>query len=321
MRPSIRTAAVALVGLAAATVVPAATGSAPASAAVAASVPSAPGCAPRATTLHGGTTVSEQVFSPFDVSAAPYAVHLTTLPGAVTAMAGASSQLDEATYPPRHRYTRQFTVRDGELRFGTTTLDRNEQTRTHVEKSLGGGWAAATRLADASDREVERTKSGYLYAVSSRTGNLARFKVTEQTWGSPTVTPAGSAKGFGAVRAMTLAYQYKVWDPSGQDALLMTTERGALYLVTMGRGKAFVPRLTLLRGATWTFDGLALNNCGPDSWILVAADSARDEARVYEVFRYRGEQTRIKALGRVSGSWTAERTAAYWESDVPRLDP
>jgi len=284
--------------------------------------PSSPGCLLEATTIEPDANLTQQVFDSTDYSKAPYAERIYTAPAQVTAMAGASSQWDGTYSPPRYLYTRQFAIRTDRLVFGTTHYNTVKQTKAYTEKKFGTGWGAVTKMVDASDRNPESTKSGYLYAVSGRTGNLARYKVSEKTWGSPTVAAAGAKAGFGAVTAMTLAYQYRPWDDAtAVDALLMTTRKGALYLVTMKRGGAFAPRLTLLRGSTWTFDGLALNSCGRNTWVLLATNSSTDVARVYEVFGYRGTSTTIKQLSKVPGAWDAKLTASYWESDIPTLEP
>ena len=286
--------------------------------------PSAPGCLLEATTIEPDGNLTQQVFDSSDYGKAPYPERIYTAPAQVTAMAGASAHWDDAYYPPRYLYTRQFAVRTDRLVFGTTHYNTVKQTKAYTEKKFGTGWGAVTKMVDASDPStgLGHPKDGYLYAVSGRTGNLARYKVSEKTWGSPTVAAAGAKAGFGAVTAMTLAYQYRAWDDAtAVDALLVTTRKGALYLVTMRRSGAFAPKLTLLRGSTWTFDGLALNNCGRNTWILLATNSSTDVARVYEVFGYRGTSTTIKQLSKVPGAWDAKLTASYWESDIPSLEP
>ncbi|GAA4725396.1 hypothetical protein GCM10025782_24390 [Pedococcus ginsenosidimutans] len=285
-------------------------------------VPSVPGCRLEASTIEPDADLTQQVFDSSDYGKAPYQERLYTAPAQVSAMAGVSAQWDAVYYPSRYLYYRQFAVRTDRLVFGTTHYNTVKQTKAYTEKKFGTGWGSVTKMVDASDRNPELTKSGYLYAVSGRTGNLARYKVSEKTWGSPSVAAAGAKAGFGGVTAMTLAYQYRAWDDAtAVDALLMTTKKGALYLVTMKRSGAFAPRLTLLRGSTWSFDGLALNNCGPRSWILLATNSSSDVARVYEVFPYRGTSTTINQLGKVPGAWDARFTASYWESDIPVLQP
>jgi hypothetical protein len=283
---------------------------------------STPVCRFDATTIEPDGNLTQQMFTGGDYAKAPYPERIYTAPAQVTAMAGASAQWDGVYYPPRYLYYRQFAVRTDRLVFGTTHYNTAKQTKAYTEKKFGTGWGAVTKMVDASDSNSVPTKSGYLYAVSGRTGNLARYQVSEKTWGSPTVAAAGAKSGFGAVTAMTLAFQYKDWDSAqAVDGVLMTTNRGRLYLVTMKRSGAFAPHLVLLRDSTWNFDGLALDNCGHDTWVLLATNSRTDTAMVYEVFGYRGTSTRIDRLARVPGAWDSLFTASFWESGIPYLDP
>ena len=296
---------------------------APAPAAAPASAPAAAvaalpnGCNLEATTVEPNGKLVQQSLGNLDE--ARYEQEIYTAPAQLTAMAGTAAQLDQ-----QHVYYRQFGVRTDRLVFGTTYYNTAKQTKAYAEKKFGTGWGAVSKMVDASDpgTGLGSPKSGYLYTISSRTGNLARFTVAEKTWGSPTVSAAGAKSGFGAVTAMTLAFQYKDWDPAqAVDGILMTTSRGRLYLVTMKRSGTFAPHLILLRDSTWHFDGLALNNCDPDSWILLATDHHADTAIAYRVFGYRGTSPRIERIAKVSGAWDARFTSSYWVSDVPSLDP
>jgi len=292
---------------------------APAAASVGSAVVPSSHCSLAATTADPDGQLYEQNFDADDYSKAPFAERIYTAPAQLTAMAGTSVRVDQ-----QYRYYRQFGVRTDRLVFGTTHYNTQKQTKAYTEKKFGTGWGAVTKLVDASDpgTGTGSPKAGYLYAISKQTGNLARFRVDEKTLGSPTVAAAGAKSGFGSVTAMTLAFQYKDWQPENAvDGILMTTSSGRLYLVTAKRSGSFAPRLILLRGSTWHFDGLALNNCGPDSWVLLATDHHADTAVSYEVFSYRGTATKITRLAKVPAAWDAKLTTSFWDLEVPSLNP
>lgn len=277
-------------------------------------------CTLRATTANPDGQLYEHIFDPDDYAKAPFREWIYQTPARLTAMSGTYTQANQ-----QYLYYRQFAVRADRLVFGTTHYNTDQQTKAYTEKKFGTGWGAVTKLVDASDRDTMpglQTKHGYFYAISSRTGNLSRFAVSEPTWGAPAVAAAGARSGFGAVTAMTLAFTYKEDQPeSAVDGILMTTSRGRLYLVTMKRSGAFAPHLILLRDSTWHFDGLALDRCGPDSWVLVAADHHADTAVTYELFDYRGTSTTIRRLAKVPTTWDASFTTSFWLVTVPHLDP
>lgn len=237
--------------------------------------------------------------------------------GTVTAMTSTSTVWDTVNYPPIHLYSRQFFVKSGYLYFGTTNYDTRKQSKTFSAAKVGSGWGPFRHLADASDAWTGIRRSGSLYAVNGYNGALTRYRVSEGTWGKPVLTKTGSKNGFGSLRSLTLAYQYRPWAADGTDALLATTSKGALLLITIPRSGAFAPKTTVLRSSTWHFDDLAVTNCG-SGWALVAVQKSVKRAHVYFIHSYNGTRTRIGYAGRIGTTWNATRTAGYWNlAEVP----
>lgn len=237
--------------------------------------------------------------------------------GTVTTLASTSTQWDTVNYPPVYLYSRQFFVRSGALYFGTTTYNTVKQTKSFTSRQVGTSWAPFHHLADSSDSWTGNRKAGSLYGVNSRTGTLNRYRVTEKTWGKPSLTHTGSKTGFGGIRSLTLAYQYRPWASDGQDALLATTSKGALLLITIPRSGTFAPRTTVLRSSTWYFDDLAVSNCG-SGWALLAVKKGVKQAHLYYIPAYNGSRTRFTYIGRIGTTWSASRTAGFWsDAEVP----
>jgi hypothetical protein len=237
--------------------------------------------------------------------------------GTVTALTSTSTQWDRVNYPPVYLYSRQFFVRSGALYFGSTTYNTVKQTKSFTSRQVGSSWQPFRHLADSSDPWTGYKKAGSLYGVNSNTGTLHRYRVSEQTWGKPVLTHTGSKTGFGGIRSLTLAYQYRPWASDGQDALLATTSKGALLLITMPRTGSFAPRTTVLRSSTWYFDDLAVTNCG-SGWALLAVKKSMKQAHLYYIPAYNGSNTRFTYVGRIGTSWSASRTAGFWsDAEVP----
>ncbi len=294
---------------------PVTAGSSSVHAAVPSATPGLPqGCQPLASALMPTGQLVEMITDYGNALRAPYPedVYRSIAPaGTVTALANTSTQWDEVNYPPVYLYSRQFFVRSGALYFGTTAYNTVKQTKSFTSRQVGSSWQPFRHLADASDSWTTPRKAGSFYGVNSQTGTLNRYQVRERTWGKPVLSHTGSKTGFGSVRSLTLAYQYRPWAADGQDALLATTSKGALLLITIPRSGSFAPKTTVLRSSTWYFDDLAVTNCG-SGWALIAVKKAVKQAHLYYIPAYNGSRTKFTYVGRIGTTWSASRTAGYW---------
>jgi hypothetical protein len=77
-------------------------------------------------------------------------------------------------------YVRTFAVRNGSLTHELTSYPNSAPTQvSQASKVLGPGWGNVTKLADATDRDGQSTKAGWLYALNPTAGTLSRYSVSE----------------------------------------------------------------------------------------------------------------------------------------------
>ena len=178
---------------------------------------------------------------------------------------------------------------------------------------LGSGWGKVTKLVDASDRDGQSTKAGWLYALNPTTGTLSRYSVSEARIGSPVIRSNASKTGYSAFRSLALAYRYRQGYPGAANVLIGTTRTGALYLITIPASGAFAPRLTLLRASTWVFDDLVVGECnGGLQYSLLAVRRATNTAFLYRLETIAGTSSRIRGYGALATPWTFTHTSGLW---------
>jgi len=209
-------------------------------------------------------------------------------------------------------YFRAFTVRGGALRLETASYpNSNPAAVRRVSRSIGGGWGPIAKIVDASDRFPQYTKGGYLYALNAKSGTLARYKVTEATFGAPTVRLERRRSGYGKFRSLALAYRFRQGYAAAADVLIGTTSGGGLYLITIPVGGTFRPRLTRLRASTWTFDDLVVGTCN-NHYSLIAVRGKLDRAYLYRLDTIAGTSSVIRSYGAIAGPWTSAHSSGIW---------
>jgi hypothetical protein len=216
-------------------------------------------------------------------------------------------------------YFRTFTMRGGALALETTSYPNFGAFR-HVSRSIPGNFGAVAKIVDASDRATVYSKGGYLYTLNIKNGSLIRYKVTEATFGAPTVSWAGSRTGYSNFRSLALAYRYRDGSAGAADVLIGTTVEGRLTLITIPVAGAFTPRLTQLRASTWTFDDLVVNGCSNNTnYTLIAIRSGTDNAFLYRLDNLALPSRVIRSYGAIAAPWTPAHSSGYWsQGTYPR---
>lgn len=265
------------------------------------------GCQPRVGAIEPNGTLNHVVLDHSNLRGPLFRDFLSSLSG-VTALGSTSYQMMDSN---KTWYFRTFTVRGGALTFETTSYPNfNPAAARRVSRSIGGGWGPVVKIVDASDRFPQDTKGGYLYGLSIKTGSLIRYKVTETTFGAPTVRFDGFRTGYSNFRSLALAYRYRDGYAGAADVLIGTTSGGGLSLITIPVAGAFSPRLTQLRASTWTFDDLVVGRC-KNNFSLIAVRSNVDKAFLYRIDSFAGKASVIRSYGALA-PWTPARSSGIW---------
>jgi hypothetical protein len=209
-------------------------------------------------------------------------------------------------------YFRTFTMRGGALTFDTTSYPNFGAFR-HVSRSIAGNFGAVAKIVDASDRFPAYSKGGYLYTLNVKYGTLIRYKVTEATFGAPSVSWAGSRTGYSSFRSLALAYRYRDGYAGAADVLIGTTFEGRLTLITIPVAGAFTPQLTQIRASTWTFDDLVVSGCSNNTnYALIAIRSGTDRAYLYRLDNLAVPSRVIRSYGAIAAPWTPAHSSGFW---------
>lgn len=266
------------------------------------------GCFPAAGTVEPSGVFNDVVFNSASVTG-------PVLRDPISAL-GVTTALGSTVYVPTSGMNtfRTFAVRGGYLRLETTRYSNtNPAARTVTSRVLGRGWGIMTKIVDASDRASAYTKNGYLYAVAPATGTLARYRISEATFGSPTVVSAGVRTGYGSIRSLALAYRYREGSSGAADVLIATTSAGRLELIVVPIGAAFAPSVSVLRTSTWLFDDLFVNQCNTNGrYSLVGVRRSTQRAYLYRLDSIAGTSSVIRSYGQISGAWSSVRSSALW---------
>jgi hypothetical protein len=265
------------------------------------------GCHPDTGAIEPDGTLNHVILNDTNLTGRVFRDFVSTIPG-VTAL-GSTVYL---MLPNQTWYFRTFTVRGGALTFETTSYPNfNPAAVRHVTRRISGGWGRFAKIVDASDRFPQYTKGGYLYGLL-KAGGLARYKVTEATFGAPTVRLNGYRPGYGNFRSLALAYRYRPGSARAADVLIGTTSVGGLYLVTIPVAGAFAPRVTKLRASGWTFDDLVVGGCN-NKYSLIGVRSNVDRANLYRVDTIAGKSSVIRSYGVIAAPWTPAHSSGIWE--------
>jgi hypothetical protein len=163
------------------------------------------GCQPDVGAIEPDGSLNHVILNNSNLTGPFYRDYVATIPG-VTALGATSYAVDSN----QTWFFRTFTVRGGVLKLETTRYpNSNPGAVRHVSRAIGGGWGPMTKIVDASDRFPQFTKGGYLYALNAKAGTLARYSVTEATFGAPTLRLNGYRTGYGSFRSLALAYRYR----------------------------------------------------------------------------------------------------------------
>jgi hypothetical protein len=266
------------------------------------------GCQPDAGAIEPDGTLNHVILNDTNLTGPFFRDFVSPIPG-VTAL-GSTIYL---MLPTQTWYFRTFTVRGGALTLETTSYPNvNPGAVRHVTRRISAGWGPFAKIVDASDRFPQYTKGGYLYGLI-KTGVLARYKVTEATFGAPTVRLNGSRPGFGNFRSLALAYRYRPGSALAADVLIGTTSVGGLDLVTIPVAGVFAPRVTQLRPSGWTFDDLVMGGCNNNNYWLIGVRSNVDRANLYRVDTIAGRSSVIRTYGVIAAPWTPAHSSGIWE--------
>jgi len=150
---------------------------------------------------------------------------------------------------------------------------------------LGTGWGSFRAIA--SSNYVQGTKPhSFLYGLHSN-GSLYRYTVSDK------VRAAGSAPGFGSVKAMTL-----IAETATYDTLLISLTGGSLYTARIPVANPMKPIVKKVRGTGFSaYESLIAQRCGAASTLLSAFDNDTKTVTVYAVSRANGEATVINNYG------------------------
>ena len=266
------------------------------------------GCQPDAGAIEPDGSLNHVILNDSNLTGSFYRDYVATIPG-VTALGATSYEVDSnLTW-----FFRTFTVRGGALTLETTRYpNSNPGAVRRVSRTIGGGWGPMTQIVDASDRFPQFTKGGYLYGLNAKAGTLARYGVTEATFGAPTLRLNGYRTGYSGFRSLALAYRYRNGYPGAADVLIGATSAGRLYLITVPVAGTFTPRLTLLRASTWTFDDLVVGGCD-NHYSLIGVRSGIDKAYLYRLDTISGTSSVIRSYGAIGAPWTPAHSSGIWD--------
>ncbi len=263
------------------------------------------GCQPDVGAIEPDGSLNHVILNDSNLTGPFYRDYVATIPG-VTALGSTTFE-----FVNQVNNLRTFTVRGGALTFETTSYP-NFGTFRHVSRSIGGGWGSVAKIVDASDRFPQYTKGGYLYGLNVKAGTLARYKVTEATFGAPVLRLDGYRTGYSGFRSLALAYRYRAGYAGAADVLVGTTSAGRLYLITIPVAGTFTPRLTLLRASTWTFDDLVVGGCDTH-YSLIGVRSGIDKAYLYRLDTIAGTSSVIRSYGAIGAPWTPAHSSGIWD--------
>ncbi|MEV0287409.1 MULTISPECIES: hypothetical protein [unclassified Kribbella] len=194
---------------------------------------------------------------------------------------------------------------DALSRVAYTTDESGQLVSTVRFSRVGGGWTSFTAL------EVAQTaQRATAYGLRSD-GVLFRWNVTSSGWRS-----AGSAAGFGSVKAMALISKTRTYD-----TFLVNTRGGALYTVRIPTALPMKPVVKQVRSRTWQgFEALVASKCGQYGTLLLAIDRHTKQGYLYAVGHANGTATVINSIGKVGYEAFPEAVHFRW-GVVPALDP
>jgi len=266
------------------------------------------GCQPKVGAIEPNGSLNQVILNNARLNGPFVRDYVSTLPG-VTALGSTSYEMLDSN---QTWYFRTFTVRGGALTFETTSYpNSNPAAVRRSSRSVGVGWGSVVKIVDASEHNVQYSKSGYLYGLNVKAGTLGRYKVTEATFGAPIVRSAGSRTGFGGFRSLALAYRYRDGSAGAADVLIGTTSWGSLYLITIPVAGVFSSRSTQLRASTWKFDDLVVGACN-NHFSLVAVRSGVDQAFLYRLDTFAGTSSAIRSYGAIAAPWTPAHSSGIW---------
>jgi hypothetical protein len=270
------------------------------------------GCSPNVGAIEPGGTLNHVILNSSKLTGPFFRDYLSTLPG-VTALGSTSYEMVDSN---KTWYFRTFTVRGGALKFETKIYpNSNPAAARWTSRSIARGWGSVVKIVDASERGLKYTKGGYLYGLNVKAGTLARYKVTEATFGAPTVRFNAARIGFGNFRSLALAYRYREGYAGAADVLIGTTTWGGLYLITIPVAGAFSPRFTQLRPSAWKFDDLVVGTCN-NKLSLIAVRSDVDRAFLYRLDTIAGRSSVIRSYGALAAPWTPAHSSGIWAQGV-----
>jgi hypothetical protein len=270
------------------------------------------GCAPQVGAIEPDGTLNRVILDNNKLNGPFFRDYVSTLPG-VTALGSTSYEMVDSN---QTWYFRTFTVRGGALTFETTSYpNSNPGAVRRTSRSIASGWGPVVKIVDASEHDLQYTKSGFLYGLNVKAGTLARYKVTEATLGAPTVRFNGSRVSYGNFRSLALAYRYREGYAGAADVLIGTTSGGGLYLITIPVAGAFSPRVTQLRASTWKFDDLVVGSCN-NKFSLIAVRSDLDRAFLYRLDTIAGKSSVIRSYGALAAPWTPAHSSGIWAPGV-----
>lgn len=267
------------------------------------------GCQPQAGAIEPDGSLNHVILNDANLKGPFFRDYVSTLQG-VTALGPTTYEFVGST-----NYFRTFTMRGGALTLETTSYPNFGAFR-HVSRSIAGNFGAVAKIVDASDRFPAYSKGGYLYTLNVKYGTLIRYKVTEATFGAPTVSGAGTHSTFGNFRSLALAYRYRAGYAGAADVLIGTTSGGGLYLITIPVAAAFSPRVTQLRSSTWKFDDLVVGTCNNNNYSLIAVRSDVDQAFLYRLDTIAGTSSLIRSYGAIAAPWTPAHSSGFWGHGV-----
>ncbi|MDX2968913.1 hypothetical protein PWY87_06585 [Kribbella solani] len=110
---------------------------------------------------------------------------------------------------------------------------------------------------------------------------------------------AGSATGFGSVKAMAL-----ISKTAKYDTFLANTRGGALYTIRIPVTSPMKPIVTKIRPGTWQgFESLVAEKCGNYGTLLLGIDKETQTANLYAIGHANGPTTVINSLGKVKATF------------------
>lgn len=162
---------------------------------------------------------------------------------------------------------------------------------------IGGGWDKFTFFEESYyDEGAKPIPVWHRMEYGLRNdGTLFRWRIEEGSgWRA-----AGSAPGFGSVKAMTLISQTRTYD-----TFLATTRGGALYTIRIPLTSPMKPVVKVVRASTWQgFESLVASKCGQYGFLLLGIDKDTGSGYLYAVGHANGTSTVIQGLGKVRSTF------------------